>query len=251
MSLFENIDIKSGDKVLVSSNLLKILISKRKSKNFFSPDTILNELITKIGPDGTLLIPTYNWDFCKGKDFCYHKTLSLSGSLGNFALKRNDFLRTQNPIYSFAVTGKDKDKLFNFKHKSCFGLDSPFGYLINSEGKNLFIDLDYKEGFTLCHVAEESVGVNYRYLKKFSGQCKNHDGRIENKEFSMYVRDPKSNVMMTSIHSDFDKALSKLNAIKNYQKKDFSLQIINIKKAYNLMVDDLKNKTGLIYGKKS
>tara|TARA_Y100000741_G_C17955904_1_gene437726 strand:- start:150 stop:353 length:204 start_codon:yes stop_codon:yes gene_type:complete len=67
----------------------------------------------------------------------------------------------------------------------------------------------------------------------------------------MYVRDPKSNVMMTSIHSDFDKALSKLNAIKNYQKKDFTLQIINIKKAYNLMVDDLKNKTGLIYGKKS
>jgi len=250
MSLFENVDIKKGDKILVSSNLLKILISSRKLKKIFSPDIILNELIKKIGFEGTLLIPTYNWDFCKGKNFCYNKTLSLSGSLGNFALKRNDFLRTQNPIYSFAVTGKDKKKLSNFKHKSCFGLDSPFGYLINSGGKNLFIDLDYKEGFTLCHVAEESVGVDYRYLKKFSGLCKNHDGKTEKKEFSMYVRDPKSNVVMTSIHNNFDKELSKLNAIKNYHKNDVNLQIINIKEAYNLMVEDLKNKTGLIYGKK-
>ena len=44
MQLFEKADIQKGDKVMVSSNLLKILISNRKLKNMFSPDTLLDEL---------------------------------------------------------------------------------------------------------------------------------------------------------------------------------------------------------------
>ena len=33
---------------------------------------------------------------------------------------------------------------------------------------HLYIDIDniYKDSFTLCHVAEQEVGVNYRFLKK-------------------------------------------------------------------------------------
>ena len=115
------------------------------------------------------MLPAFNWDFCKGKDFDYHKTKSRTGSLSNIALKRKDFARTKNPIYSFAVTGKNTDYICNLNHKSCFGLDSPFGYLIQNHGKNLFIGMDYKDGFAFDHVAEEAVGVNYRYFKNFSG----------------------------------------------------------------------------------
>ena len=43
-----------------------------------------------VGKNGTIFIPTYNWDFCKGKTFHYKKTRSQSGSLGNIALKRKD-----------------------------------------------------------------------------------------------------------------------------------------------------------------
>ena len=117
--------------IFLVSDITKLMFYFKKKNISFDINCFLDTILEVIGTDGTLVLPTYNWDFCKGKDFCYHKTLSLSGSLGNFALKRHDFLRTQNPIYSFAVAGKDKDKLFNFKHKSCFGLDSPFGYLIN------------------------------------------------------------------------------------------------------------------------
>ena len=248
MNLFDKADIKLNDKIMVSSNLLKILILMRKSKEVFSPNNILDELLEKIGPKGTLIVPTYNWDFCKGKTFCYYKTMSLSGTLGNFALRRKDFLRSQNPIYSFAVAGEDKDLICNLEHKSCFGLDSPFGYLIKSKGKNLFLDLDYKEGFTLCHVAEETVGVSYRFIKKFSGVYKDKAGKITNKNYDMYVRNPKSKVKMTSIHKDFDKALKSIDALKKFNNKKISLQIIDIKKAYDLMVNDIKNKNGLIYG---
>ena len=76
-----------------------------------------------------------------------------------------DFNRSKNPIYSFTIYGKDKNKISSMQHKSCFGFDSPFGYLIKNKGKNLFIDIDYKEAFTFVHVAEEKIGVNYRYIK--------------------------------------------------------------------------------------
>ena len=176
-NFFETLNIDKGDKVLVSSDILRILMLSKKKENNLNPDTIIDMLKEKIGEEGTLLFPTYNWDFCKGKDFNYKTTYSLSGALGNSALKRNDFVRTKNPIYSFAVTGKDKKLLSSINHESCFGLDSPFGYLIKNKGKNLFIDIDYKSGFTFCHVAEETVGVSYRYLKEFTGYYLDRNGK--------------------------------------------------------------------------
>ena len=90
----------------------------------------------------------YNWDFCEGLGFHYHKTKSRVGSLGNICIKRKDFRRSKNPIYSFAVFGKDQKKICELEHKSCFGLDSPFGYLIKNKGKNVFIGIDYKKAFS-------------------------------------------------------------------------------------------------------
>ena len=71
-----------------------------------------------------------------------------------------------NPIYSFAVTGKDKNSICKMPHKSCFGENSPFSYLIKKNGKNLFIGFkDYREGFNFPYVAEEKVGVKHRFLR--------------------------------------------------------------------------------------
>ena len=60
------IKINKGDKILLSSDILKILIKFREKNNVLDPNTIIDFLIEKIGEDGTLLVPTYNWDFCKG-----------------------------------------------------------------------------------------------------------------------------------------------------------------------------------------
>ena len=95
---------------------------------------------------------------------------------------RKDFKRSVNPIYSFSIFGKNNDYISNLNHESCFSLNSPFGYLIDNKGKNLFIDLDYKLALTLVHVAEEFIGVNYRYFKSFSGDFIN----LENKKKSNF-----------------------------------------------------------------
>ena len=51
------------------------------------------------------------------------------------------------------------------KHKDSFSMNSPFGYLIKKNGKNIFLDVDYKESFTFVHLAEQKIGVNYRFKK--------------------------------------------------------------------------------------
>ena len=114
--------------------------------------------------------------------------MSSTGALSNLSLKMSDFRRSANPIYSFSIFGKDKNYISSLKHLSCFGLDSPFGYLIKNRGKNLFIGIDYKDALTFVHVAEEQAKVDYRYHKIFSGNYINVNGMTSRVDYKMYVR---------------------------------------------------------------
>lgn len=252
-NIFSKIDINEGDTVLVSSDILRILINNNKFKNEISPDEIIDMLKDKIGKNGNLLFPTFNWDFCKGNDYHYKTTESFCGTLSNTALKRNDFLRTKNPIYSFAVTGKDMELISNLEHKDCFSLDSPFGYLINKKAKNLFIDLHYRlGGFPFVHVVEQEVGVNYRYIKNFTGFYTDKDKKKTKQTFSMYVRDLKKNIGATFISEKFDEILIKNNAFQKLKilNNSSEAQIINIKAAYDLLKKDLANNGDFIFSAK-
>ena len=241
--IFIKLGIKKKDKIQVNSNILNILKSK---KTIIKPNQIIDALIEIVTFKGSLMFPAYNWSFCNGEGFKYLETKSLTGALSNLALKREDFLRSINPIYSFSIYGKDKNKISKLKHKSCFSLNSPFGYLIKNNGKNLFIDLDYKEALTYVHVAEESVKVNYRYLKKFSGTYFDINNKKKKKSFFMYVRKPEM-VTTTYIHKKFDIILKKNKALKTIKFKGHKFSIVDLKKTYQLMVSDLKNKGGMIY----
>ena len=92
--IFHNLNIKKGDNIIINSDIKKILIHYKKQKEKLNPNLILDSVLSKIGDDGTLLLPTFNWDFCNGKEFNYFKTPSKSGSLTKVALSRNDFIRT-------------------------------------------------------------------------------------------------------------------------------------------------------------
>lgn len=246
---FKTLGVKPGDSILVTSDILKFLINLKKNKIRFDLNDFIDLLLNKVGSKGNILFPTFNWDFCKGKNFNYISSKSMTGSLSKIALKRKDFKRSRNPIYSFAVAGKDQDLICSLKHKSCFGLDSPFGYLIKHKGKNLCIGMDYKDGFTFVHVAEELVGVNYRYHKKYSGFNTYKKKKKLFETYQMYVRDLSMKVE-TKISAKLDKILIKKKA---YDKKLFygtSLILIDINTAYNTMVKDIKGKGHLVFPKK-
>ena len=150
--IVSHLDISRGDTLLVQSDIVKLLCVCREHKENFDANKFIDSILDKIGQDGTLLFPAFNFEFCSGKAFHYRNTVSTSGSLSRAALKRRDFIRTRHPIYSYAVSGFGSHDLYDLDNKSAFGSDSPFAYLQNNNAKQLTIGTDesfwYTKGYT-------------------------------------------------------------------------------------------------------
>ena len=237
-NLFNNIEIKKKDFIFLVSDITKLMFYFKKKNINFDINCFLDTILEAIGIDGTLVLPTYNWDFCKGVDFNYKKTQSVTGVLGKVALKRDDFIRTTNPIYSFAVAGKEKNNLYNLKHSSCFGEDSPFSYFHKKNVKYLSIGVDYKFlGFTPVHYVEEKVGVSYRYFKDFKGKYVDENGEEKNVIYKFYVKD-LSKVSMTGIKAETDHQLISIGAMKKYYFCEENFMTIYLRPALDHLIQD-------------
>lgn len=181
--------LEHGDVVLLTSDIMQLMFTTMRNGERFDRDAFIDSILEAIGKEGTLLIPTFNWDFCHGVTFDYYKTPCKTGALGGFALGRADFRRTMHPLYSFAVAGKDQAFLCEMQNISSFGDDSPFGYLEKNHGKNVIIGIHYTDCFTFVHHCEEVCGVStYRFPKTFVGQYIDKDGIESTRSYSMLVR---------------------------------------------------------------
>ena len=246
--IISHIDVKEGDIVHVSSDILRLICVCRENNEKFSPNTFIDTIINKIGDKGTLLFPAYNWGFCKGTAFDYCHTLSQVGGITNVALKRKDFKRTKHPIYSFVVWGDDQDYLCNLNNISAWGADSPFAYLYERRAKNLFIGIDYKNALSFVHYAEEKVGVKYRYFKEFSGPYIDKNGMVTNLAYSMYVRDLNV-VTVTEISPLMDDVLLNKGYYSKYSINGIYFGLIDLRGMGDIMEHDIRTKGGLVYPK--
>ena len=183
-----SLEINTGETIFFTSNLTFLAYDAAISKEEFDENFILDTLIEKIGPKGTLILPVYNWDFCLGVPFDYKNTQSKTGHLGNQALKREDFKRTKNPIYSYAVWGKDKEYLCSLDPIISLGKNTVFEYMHLNNVKNVVLDVDISDHYTICHYVEQIHGVPYRYNKYFKADYIDEFGNISRKTYSMSVR---------------------------------------------------------------
>ena len=222
----------------------------RDNNEQFNPNIFIDLIIEKIGYKGTLLFPTYNWDYCKGKSFDYHNTISRTGSLSNIALKRKDFIRTKHPIYSHAVAGFDSKYLYNLNNKSGFGPDSVFAYLCENKAKQLFIGSEenwYSKGYSSIHYIEEKVKVKYRYMKEFSAPYIDENRVKKPSTYSMYVRvlsfkDDEGYELSTHPHPSVTNLLIQKNCYKKYFINDVYFGLINMQELGKILENDLRNE---------
>ncbi len=122
LSLFKKLNIKKNDKIIIHSNLACInqflLTDKNDCANFFF------EFLKKyIGKKGSIIIPTYNYDFTKKKKFNHKFTKSQVGFFGNYLLKKHYKRRTRDPIFSHLIFGRNSNAFFNIKYDSKMLLD--------------------------------------------------------------------------------------------------------------------------------
>ncbi|GEM_PF-234813 len=183
------IPVEPGDILLVSSDLTGLGLQALSRGASFSTNEFLEALQAKLGPSGTLLLPTFNFDFCEGKPFDLRRSPSRTGALSKAALLRKDFRRTRHPIHSFAVWGKEQGFLCGLENRSSFGPDSPFDFLHRKKAKMFILGLGYQGALTFVHYVEEAERAPYRVHKEFRGPYIDETGREEIRSYTLYARD--------------------------------------------------------------
>lgn len=205
--------IEKGDTIYLVSDVTKLAFKALQAKDSYDGNILLEKLMERIGVEGTLLVPTFNWDFCEGKGFDYRKSVSKTGALGNIALKRADFKRTKHPIYSFAVWGKGQEELYAMENKDAWGDGTPFSYMQEYGGKGLIIGLENTRGLTSKLHNEQVVGVPYRYVKEFTAPYTDEYGDTSIRTYSMNVRDYDKNPQYVEPQTVFSGILRELNVL--------------------------------------
>jgi len=181
----QKVGLKKGDVVLVHSNS-SLLMQKGKFKNWLDALDLLKEcFLNVLGPTGTLVVPTFNYDFCKGKPYSHEKSISQVGMFTNYILLDNTSYRSFHPIFSFAAIGPDAKNICDNISKSSFGKGSVFHKLHKLNAKIVHFNLS--EIYTFLHYIEQSIGVDYRFLKYFKGKVEK-DGIEWEDSFDFYVR---------------------------------------------------------------
>jgi aminoglycoside 3-N-acetyltransferase len=180
---FRALGLEAGDTILVHSSY------KAFGGVDGGPQTVIDALLHVLEDGGTLIMPTFNFDFCKGKPWDIRTTPSHMGAITNMVREHKDALRVFHPIYSFAILGKHAAYLTKDRYKSSFEKKSVFGKLRELGGKMMVIGLSYTNSMTFFHHVEEMEGVDYRYMKDFTGLVTDEGGNTYEDTYSMLVRD--------------------------------------------------------------
>lgn len=234
--LLKAADIRKGDILDVASDLLSVTLCLRKLKEKFDADQLLDALKEAVGEEGTVLIRTFNWDFCHGVPFHYKTTPSQVGSLGNMALKRPDFKRTKHALYSWCVWGREQKLLTEIDPQDSFGDDSIFAFLEDHNAAMLRIGNTSVAGLTHIHRAEQRANNPLRYFKNFTGQYTGSDDICREKTYSMFVRNLDYNIRVRNELTD-DK-FKEIGAISQRQYQGIKIDKIDLKTSGEAIYQD-------------
>ncbi len=232
------LNIKKGDMLDISSDLFSLFFYFKRRGIKFDSQILMEVIEEKIGQEGTILIRTFNWDFCHGKEFNVKTTPSQVGELGNIFLNRDDYRRTRHPIYSWMVKGKYMQKLCDLDNTCSFGKGSPWDFFEKKNAKMIILGNTRALGLTCLHHIEQELQMPYRYEKNFEALYTDEKGITEKKIYSMYVRKLDRQVL-------FDDKNVRMNLIQNDLMDErlldgyLKIATLNYKDVYNRIHSDL------------
>ena len=202
MDFLQGVGVEKGDIIDVSSDMANVLLYCRRIGVRLVPDHLIDSLQELVGPEGTVMIRTFTWDFCHGEPFDIRTSPSRVGALGNVAMKRADFKRTGHPIYSWMVWGKRAGELLQMDQPNAFGPGSVFDFLDINHAKQLTLGNTSSDSTTQMHHVEAACKVPYRFDKPFTGEYTDYSGNTCLKTYSMHVRPLNLKVTNTEVDRD-------------------------------------------------
>ena len=236
---FKNNGLAAGDTLLVHSSY------KSLGGVEGGPQTVIDALLEVLTPTGTLIMPNFNFDFCKGAPWDVRSTPSKMGAITELVREDPRAKRVFHPIYSFAIIGKHAETLTAERYTSSYGANSVFGRLRQLDGKIMVIGLSYTNSMTFFHHIEEMEGVDYRYMKSFTGQVTDWDGTTSEQTFTMLVRD-----LDRGVHTEVDPmgALMEQAGIITVRKiGEAKVCLMKANEVYEFTAREMKREPTLLY----
>ncbi len=182
--ILHKLDIQKNDTICIHSEIFKFGQFANDPKQCI--EKIIDCFKEIVGEDGTILMPTFTYSYCKQKDYDKINSASTMGVLTEVFRKQANVVRTNDPLFSFAVFGKNKDKYLKNLHSS-FGPDNVYEILKKEKGKIVLFGTN-NFGYTFSHYLEEYHNVPYRFFKTFSGVTIFEDGSRKNTSIEYFVR---------------------------------------------------------------
>ena len=140
-------------------------------------ERLLEALSEVLGPEGTLLVPTYTFSFCRQEPFDPAETPTEGGPWSpspdflEFVRRRPGAVRSRDPIHSVAGFGPRAAGLLGNVAGTCFGPGSVFARLLEANARIVTLGVGLDEA-TFRHYVEEVVGVPFRFKKLFTGRIR-------------------------------------------------------------------------------
>jgi aminoglycoside 3-N-acetyltransferase len=168
--------IENGDLLLVHSDITTFGKLALFDRNALC-QALTDALQVSVGADGTLVMPTFTYSFCKHLPYDVDASPSTVGVLTEFFRKLPSTVRTLHPIFSVGISGKLSKDLHKID-KDAFGENSIFGRIRARKGKLVFLGTSL-QACTFIHHVEQMHGVPYRFIKTFPGIIKQGNKEFE------------------------------------------------------------------------
>ena len=249
---FRGLGVNEGDTLLVHSSY------KSLGEVDGGPQTVIRALEAVLrlradehgtplstGVEGTLIMPTFNFDFNKGQPWDVRTTPSKMGVLTELVRTDPRAKRVFHPFYSFAILGKHAEMLGSLRYKSSYERNSVFGKLRDLGGKIMVIGLSYTNSMTFFHHIEQMEGVDYRFLKQFTGEVTDENGETYTDMFEMLVRDIDKGVI-TEV-DPMGELMEQAGVIRSAKIGEADVKLMKANEVYEFTAREMKRNPFLLY----
>lgn len=176
--------IQPGDVLMIHSSLRSL------GHVVGGAPTVVDALLEVLGPTGTLVGPSFNFETAQDPSFVFDplNTPSDMGAIADEIRRRAGNRRSRHLTHSVSAIGPQAEAVVTAPGKTAWAADSPLGTIFKLDGRFLLLGVTY-QSFTACHVLEVAFRLRYRKLDTLRRRLRRSDGSLVPFDSVVYLRD--------------------------------------------------------------
>ena len=187
-----SVGVTTGDTIFVHVSLGALGLDRDVESEEERARGVVAALREAVGPEGSVLLPTYTFSFCRQELYDLQESPTQGGPWSRSVEVLEHFrrlpgvVRSRDPIHSAAGLGPAAQSLLTGLPPTCFGRGSLYDRLRAAGAKICLLGPPLEEA-TFRHHVEEIVGVPFRFQKLFTGRIRDR-GVTRQEGWLYYVR---------------------------------------------------------------